>query len=128
MCTAKIDKSTFPDIFKSCRGIVLLGTPHRGTGQFTSEELMLRIINADIQVELSAPEVLKSKNETLISLVEDFTKLINDPRVRDRLQIFCFFEKISTTASDVLKKVADNEKLDRRDVKVRISVPLKLNV
>jgi hypothetical protein len=128
LCIARMDKTTFPEIFKACTGIVLMGTPHRGTGKFTSEELMLRIINAEIPFELSAPDVLKPNNETLVSLVEDFTKLINDPNVRDRLKIFCFFEEIPTTASDVLKNVVNNARLDRSIVKVRIFLHRPLHI
>jgi hypothetical protein len=59
---------------------VLLGTPHRGTGDFTSQALVLRIINAEIPVELSIVDVLKPKNETLIDLFDEFTNLIADDK------------------------------------------------
>lgn len=95
-----------------------MGTPHRGTGDFTSEALVLRIINAEIPVQLTAIDVLKPKNETLVSLVDDFTQILMDRKVRDSLQIFCFFEEKSTTASDVLKNVVTSGELDKTMVKV----------
>jgi hypothetical protein len=122
LCVARFDKRTYPNIFKSCRGLILMGTPHSGTGDFTSEKLALKIINANVPVELSAVDVLKTKNETRIDLVEDFTKLINDPKVRDRLQIFCFFEQISTTVSDMLKKAKNNTQLDMSTMRVSVQL------
>jgi hypothetical protein len=97
---------------------VLLGTPHRGTGDFTSQALVLRIINAEIPVELTIVDVLKPKNETLIDLFDDFTNLIADDKIRVHLRVFCFFEQKPTTASDVLSKVQGGEKLDKSIVRV----------
>jgi hypothetical protein len=98
-----------------------MGTPHRGTGNFTSEGLILRLINANIDLEVKTPAILKPNSDNLIDLVEDFATLMGKQKVRDRIQVFCFFEQISTKASEVLKKVRDkeeHEKLDRSMVKV----------
>jgi len=97
---------------------VLLGSPHRGTGDFTSQALVLRIINAEIPVELSIVDVLKPKNETLIDLFDEFTNLIADDKIRVHLRVFCFFEQKPTTASDVLTKVQGGERLDKSVVRV----------
>ncbi|RDW58801.1 hypothetical protein BP6252_13277 [Coleophoma cylindrospora] len=112
---ARTHKSKYPEIFKSCRGLVLMGTPHRGTGNFMSEALALILGNASTPVELSHPDILhilEPTNETRIDLVEDFTKLILDGKVRDRLQISCFFEKKSIKVADLLAKLKSNKGLD----------------
>ena len=98
-----------------------MGTPHRGTGNFTSEGLMLRLINAHIDVEVKTPAILKPDSDNLIDLVEDFATLMGKQKVRDRIQVFCFFEQVITKASEVLKNVRDKEgyeKLNRTMVKV----------
>ena len=98
-----------------------MGTPHRGTGDFTSEELMLRLINAKVPMEVSTKAILEKRNPILEGLVEEFTGLIKMKKFRDRLQVFCFFEQIHTKASEVLKNVEDKEgreNLQRSDVYV----------
>lgn len=91
-----------------------MGTPHRGTGGFTAEQILSRVVEANIQVERITQSYLNSTNDILVDLVSDFTKLIRDDEVRDRLPIVCFFETISTEVSVILKRV----KLDGRNMKV----------
>lgn len=125
MCIARSQKERFPDIFKACRGAVLLGTPHRGTGDFTSEEMILRLVNAHVPMEVTTSSILKPDSETLVDMVEEFKSLISLKKVRDRLRVFCFFEQISTQVSDVLKNVKDKdgrEKLNRDLVRVYFTV------
>ncbi|KAH6678000.1 hypothetical protein B0J14DRAFT_635182 [Halenospora varia] len=117
---ARSEKETYPKMYRACRGLVLMGTPHQGTGQFTSQELINRLKDSSIPVVLSTAAILKSDDQTLDDLVEGFTNLISSKKVRDHLMVFCFYEQISAEASKVLKHAHAKE--GQKEVNKKIEI------
>lgn len=87
-------------IFDATTGIVLLGTPHRGTDEMTAGLLAERIIAQAVNVNPSSLAVLRADSELVFDTVQDFA---SDAREREIL-IHCFFEQ---RASKVAKMFND---------------------
>lgn len=87
-------------IFDATTGVVLLGTPHRGTDKMTAGQLAERIIAHAVYVESSSLTALRANNEMVFDTVQGFA---SDARERD-IRVHCFFE---LRASKVAKMLND---------------------
>ncbi|PQE28651.1 vegetative incompatibility het-e-1 protein [Rutstroemia sp. NJR-2017a WRK4] len=84
-------------------GVVLLGTPHRGTDNVTSGELLQRIIRAGTAGESASVTVLQADNEMVLDVVHSFSTITREKNI----PVHCFFEQ---KASKVSKMFGDDYK------------------
>lgn len=84
------------DIFDSVRGIVFLGTPHKGAWLAKWASIPASALGFVKSINTKLLDVLQSKNEILESIQEDFLTMTRRLRENDksRLQITCFFEEL----------------------------------
>lgn len=80
-------------ILSSAVGAVFLGTPHRGTGAFSSQSALLAAIAAQSELypsmEAGVLDAMKAERGELLDVSEDFLKL----SARAKMRITCFFEQ-----------------------------------
>jgi hypothetical protein len=98
---AKANNFDFPRISSSTTGMVFMGTPHRGTGKAlqTQGQLYKAIVAANLDVEDSILLTLEEGNETLVDVVNEFTRLIHG---QPPVKIFSFFEQKSTAVGAIV--------------------------
>ncbi|KAJ8067041.1 hypothetical protein OCU04_004421 [Sclerotinia nivalis] len=103
-------KSQMSKILDFTIGVVLLGTPHKGTDNITSSELLQRIICADAAREAALLIALKANNEIVLDAVQEFSMMAHEKNI----PIHCFFEqkssKVSKMFGDDYKDFIVNEK------------------
>ena len=85
-------------------GIVLLGTPHRGTDDVTSTQLLERITRAGARAEASSLAALQRENEMILDTVKDFATMSRE----NHIATHCFFEQKRSLVS---KMFGDNFKV-----------------
>ncbi|CEJ81146.1 hypothetical protein VHEMI01291 [[Torrubiella] hemipterigena] len=116
ICLAKETEGQYPNIFNACYGLILLGTPHHGTGDFLVEELVLRLVNAAKHMESDTIQILKPNDGVRKQLCERFLRIAKDTEaVRRRLKVHCFFETVRTRTSDVIKGM-DSTNMNKDEV------------
>ncbi|APA15266.1 hypothetical protein sscle_14g100360 [Sclerotinia sclerotiorum 1980 UF-70] len=76
-------------------GVILLGTPHRGTDNITSSELLQRIIRAGTAGEASSLIALEANNEMVLDAVQGFSIVAHEKNI----PVHCFFEQKSSKVS-----------------------------
>lgn len=76
-------------------GVVLLGTPHRGTDNVTSGELLQRIIRAGTAGDSASVTVLRADNEMVLDVVHSFSTITREKNI----PVHCFFEQKSSKVS-----------------------------
>ena len=82
-------------VLEATVGIVLLGTPHRGTDGMTAGDLVDRIIRAGAGAYASSLTSLQANNEMVEDTVHGFTTVAREQHV----SIHCFFEQKSSEVS-----------------------------
>lgn len=102
LVTAKLHSESWPGLYSSTCGVVFLGTPHRGTGDITSQGMMDAIIEqySQCQIEEAVLQSLKSENERLNDVRKDFLELCT--RSRGKLELVCFYEQKSTGVGRII--------------------------
>ena len=85
----------------STKGIIFLGTPHRGTGDITSSGLMLRLIASapDLHIEGAVLKNVEQSSEVLKNLHTEFLIVY-----KNKVQICCFFEQKSTEVGVIINE------------------------
>ncbi|KAM0139062.1 hypothetical protein ACHAP3_003330 [Botrytis cinerea] len=82
-------------ILDDTAGVVLLGTPHRGTDNVTSGELLQRILRAGAAGEAASLTVLRTDNEMVLDAVHSFSTITREKDI----PVHCFFEQKSSRVS-----------------------------
>ena len=82
-------------ILDDTTGVVLLGTPHRGTDNVTSGELLQRILRAGAAGEAASLTVLRTDNEMVLDAVHSFSTITREKDI----PVHCFFEQKSSKVS-----------------------------
>jgi len=91
-------------LLEATTGVVLLGTPHRGTDNVTASELLQRIIHAGVRGEAASLTALQAGNEMILDAVQGFAATAREKNI----SVHCFFEQRS---SKVSKMFGDNYKV-----------------
>ncbi|KAJ5449859.1 Alpha/Beta hydrolase protein [Penicillium daleae] len=95
------------DIFNATRGIVFLGTPHKGAWLAKWATIPASALGFVKSTNTNLLDVLQSKNEVLESIQDDFLTMTRRLRENDkgRLQITCFFEELPMRfAANIVEK------------------------
>ncbi|APA08684.1 hypothetical protein sscle_04g034540 [Sclerotinia sclerotiorum 1980 UF-70] len=105
-------------------GVILLGTPHRGTDNITSSELLQRIIRAGAAGEAASLIALEANNEMVLDAVQGFSMVAHEKNI----PVHCFFEqkssKVSKMFGDDYKDFIVDEKSAILDGCERYGLPL----
>lgn len=83
-------------IYRSCLGIIFMGTPHRGAALATCGEVLARSLGLIKQTNSDILRVLTQKSEVLARIQDSFFALIRS-RMQENLppiEITCFFEEL----------------------------------
>ena len=94
-------QADYPELANSVSGVLLLGTPHRGTTDNVDRSLLLYfVLCMQTQKQHVEPNILESMrrgSDILEEIVEDFQKLLSRRR-DDGQEIYgrCFFEQKSS--------------------------------
>jgi len=92
---AKANDVDYPGVWSSTTGMIFIGTPHQGAGKaLHSQGQIYKAVATEWRAEPGILRVLEEGNETLVDVVREFTRLVN--LKSHPVNIFCFFEKIST--------------------------------
>ena len=87
-------RTTKPDlasILDATRGIVFLGTPHRGSGVTTLPKLVAAIIQAVQDVNVDLMRDLERESQTLDRIADSFSQILD----RRMFSVFSFEEEIA---------------------------------
>ena len=91
------------------RGILLMGTPHRGAGLAELVSGLVRIIGLVKQVNPEIVGVLERESQTLALMQDNFFNML---RIRDRegspIQLACVFEELPVIGVGTVKRLIDN--------------------
>jgi hypothetical protein len=82
-------------LLNATTGVVLLGTPHRGTDNVTASELLQRIIHAGVRGEGASLTALQADNEMILDAVQGFATTAREKNI----SVHCFFEQRSSKVS-----------------------------
>ncbi|KAI8213553.1 hypothetical protein K4K52_004602 [Colletotrichum sp. SAR 10_76] len=95
--------SDYPGISASTSGIVFMGTPHRGTGSalHSQGKIYQAVVRAQCETQGNILEVLEENNETLVDVVDEFTRLVHV--ATPKVEIVCFFEQMSTSVGKIVQ-------------------------
>ncbi|TGO31109.1 hypothetical protein BPAE_0001g00030 [Botrytis paeoniae] len=117
-------QSQMSKILDGTTGVVLLGTPHRGTDNVTSGELLQRILRAGAAGEAASLTVLRTDNEMVLDAVHSFSTITRERNI----SVHCFFEqkssKVSKMFGDDYKDFMVDEKSAILDGCERYGLPL----
>lgn len=99
----------FHDMFDSLKGIVFMGTPHRGSWMANWASIPARTLSIFRSTNKSLLEILETENEFLESIQDDFLSMLRQQLQQGKVvEIACFFEEQPTfgTMPIVLKESA----------------------
>ena len=85
----------------STKGIIFLGTPHRGTGEITSSGLMLRLIASapELHIESAVLDTVQQNSDVLKNLHDEFLIVY-----KHKVEMCCFFEQKSTEVGVIINE------------------------
>lgn len=99
----------FHDIFDSLKGIVFMGTPHKGSWMANWASIPARTLSIFRSTNKSLLEILETENQLLESIQDDFLSMLRQQLNQGKaVEIACFFEEQPTygTMPIVLKESA----------------------
>jgi protein SERAC1 len=81
-------------IFNATKGVVFLGTPHRGTGHASLASIIVTIARLSLKdTNDSIVRVLEHRSETLARIADPFNRMVT----RREVKVFSFVEELVTT-------------------------------
>ncbi|XDG03867.1 hypothetical protein ABKA04_003482 [Annulohypoxylon sp. FPYF3050] len=93
---ARLLPEDHPDIADAIVGMIFLGTPHHGipdnSAFGTQGQIYKAIIEANVQVEYGLMGTIAQDNDTLVTTVHNFTRIL-EVRRDDAPKLFCFYEQ-----------------------------------
>ncbi|KAL2204237.1 hypothetical protein CC79DRAFT_1389020 [Sarocladium strictum] len=83
------------DLFQSLRGIVFMGTPHKGSWMASWAKFPAAALKVFKSTNASILDILETKNQLLQDIQDDFWAMIREQREGGRrLDVSCFFEEL----------------------------------
>ncbi|KAJ6784477.1 hypothetical protein PWT90_05597 [Aphanocladium album] len=96
-------RSHLHDMFASLRGIIFMGTPHRGSWMANWASIPALALGVFRPVNKSLLGLLETDNEQLEALQEQFLTMLRHQLERGRcIEIMCFFEELPTKRLGVI--------------------------
>ena len=86
----RTNRLDFATILDATRGIVFLGTPHRGTGATTLPKLIAFVVQAFQDVNMGLIQDVEMESQTLDRIGDSFGQILD----RQRLTVFSFEEEL----------------------------------
>jgi len=81
-------------IVNNTKGILFLGTPHRGADAARLAEIIARVVGALRSTNTQALRVLQPDSEVLERLQDSFNAIIRERAQHDPIEITCFYEEL----------------------------------
>lgn len=82
-------------IFNSTKGVIFLGTPHRGSWMADMAKVPASALGPVKSINKSLPTALQADTQYLKSLQDDFLSMVRQQRESGRgLEVTCFFEEL----------------------------------
>ena len=90
----------FRDMFNSLKGIVFMGTPHRGSWMANWAATPVRALGIFRPTNKSLLEILETENQFLEAIQRDFLSMLRHQLEQGKaIEITCFFEELPTFES-----------------------------
>ena len=102
MILSQLEATQFPEIFQSITGALFMGTPHRGTGNLTSNGLLCAALQdkPDLCVDDTILQAIKTGSEVTTDLLHEISMLSH----ASGISLFCFFEQQPTKVGKIIGK------------------------
>jgi protein SERAC1 len=84
-------------VAESTRGIVFMGTPHRGSDLASWGNNLAKYLSRFRSVNRKLVKTLEVDSDILRAVEEDFQKMILKPEYLTKINVFCFYEEIGMT-------------------------------
>jgi len=98
--SAKLHQEDYPGIITSAAGIVLLGTPHRGSNSQSKASLIASIAAGfGVGEHSSLLKAVEPDSDMLSDLMHDFTRTANLASI----PVFCFFEQHKSDVGKIIR-------------------------
>jgi hypothetical protein len=87
-------------VVQNTSGVILLGTPHRGAGKISAEQLISTIIAASIEVHVETVSLMQVGNDLLRDTVRQFAEFAKHHK--SYLDVSCFWETKMTDVGAII--------------------------
>ncbi|KAK0631000.1 hypothetical protein B0T17DRAFT_529871 [Bombardia bombarda] len=82
------------DIFRSAKGIIFMGTPHRGSWIAYWAKMIVSALALGKSMNVKLLDILRKDNQLLEFIQSEFASMIRGPQRDGSLEVKCFFEEL----------------------------------